>query len=189
MKEKQSKKSDSIVQNTQNTMEWVGEVFRGFKEDVRSAFVSEGKMKATELLKQDHDKVKGLIEQLKSARKNKRALIRQIEEEIKIHSRCEEMIFYPEMKKVNSELIAESLEEHHQVDMILAELKKMTGKEGEAFDAKVIVFEETLQHHIDEEEGEMFPEAEKKLKDQLESLGEEIVYFKGELKAKRKKAA
>lgn len=146
-------------------------------------------MKATDLLKKDHQKVKDLIKELKAAGESKMEWVNRIEEEIQIHSHCEEKIFYPEVKKFDSEIIAESVEEHHQVDLILAELKEMTGEEGEAFDAKVTVLEETLEHHIEEEEGEMFPEAEKKLKDQLERLGSEIEYYKGELGKKKRKVA
>lgn len=181
-----SKKKKSAESNPSG---WIGQLLRTVREEIRSTFNPEGKMKATTLLKEDHDKVIGLIQQLKSARKNKMALVSEIDKEIQIHSQCEETIFYPEMKKVDSELIAESLEEHHQVDLILAELKAMTGEEGESFDAKVTVLEETLKHHMEEEEGEMFPKAEKELRDQLEELGAEIEYFKGELAAKGRKAA
>lgn len=183
---KSSKKKRSVENSSSG---WIGQILRTVREEIRSTFNTEGKMKATTLLKEDHDKVIGLIQQLKSARKNKTALVTEIEKEIQIHSECEETIFYPEVKKIDSELIAESLEEHHQVDLILAELKEMTGEEGEVFDAKVTVLEEMLKHHMEEEEGEMFPKAEKELKDQLEELGAEIEYFKGELAVKRGKAA
>lgn len=145
-------------------------------------------MKATQLLKKDHQKVKGLIKKLKSARAKQEELINRIEEEIKIHSQAEEQIFYPAYEEVDSELVAESLEEHHQVDNILAELKEMPGYEGEEFEAKVIVLEEMLEHHMEEEEGEMFPEAEKKLKDQLEELGAQIEEFKEEWNSREKAA-
>ena len=146
-------------------------------------------MKATQLLKKDHQKVKGLIKKLKSARTKKEELLSQIEQEIKIHSQAEEQIFYPAYEEVDSEMVAESLEEHHQVDNILAELMEMTGDEGEEFEAKVTVLEEMLEHHIEEEEGEMFPEAEKKLKDQLEELGAQIEEFKEEWESKGRRAA
>lgn len=145
-------------------------------------------MKATQLLKKDHQKVKGLIKKLKSVRTKQEELINEIEEEIKIHSQAEERIFYPAYEEVDSEMVAESLEEHHQVDNTLAELKEMPEYEGEEFEAKVTVLEEMLKHHIEEEEGEMFPEAEKKLKDQLEDLGAQIEAFKGEWNAGQKAA-
>lgn len=92
------------------------------------------------------------------------------------------------MKKFDSKIITESLKEHNEVDSILAELMEMTGEE-DRFDSKVIQLEEALRHHIEEEEGEMFPEAEEKLKDQLEELGAEIQYYKEELAVKNKKVA
>lgn len=158
------------------------------KEEIFPGSPPKKKTGATELLRKDHRRFKSLIKKLKSARKNKAKLLDLIEGEVKIHSRCEEMIFYPEMNKVDSALIAESLEEHHQVDILLAELKKMTRAGAEKFKAKVVVLEENLDHHIEEEEGDMFIKAELELRDQLESLAEEIVYYKGQLKAKWKAA-
>lgn len=187
-REKGSRKKSVKRSVKNNESGWIGQLLRSVGEEFRSTFYAERKPKATTLLKEDHDKVKGLIQELKSARKNKMELVSLIEEEILVHSHCEETIFYPEVKKIDSEMVAESLEEHHQVDTILAELKEMTGNE-EAFDAKVTVLEEMLKHHMEEEEGEMFPKAEKKLKEQLEELGAEIEYLKGELAAKRRKAA
>jgi len=173
----------------ENKMALVEKIFSTIKDEFRSTLHLGGEMKATDLLKQDHKKVKALIKKLKSASKGKMALVAQIDEEIKIHSQCEEQIFYVEMKKIDSEMVAEAAEEHHQVDTILAELREMTGEEGEPFDAKVTLLEENLEHHIKEEEEEMFPKAEKKLKDQLENLGSEMKYLKGELAAKERKAA
>jgi hemerythrin-like domain-containing protein len=190
MEKKQSaKKTQKVEPKETNTMESVGRFFRTIKEEVLSTFNPSGKVKATDLLKEDHDRFKALIKKLQSAKENKMEMIALIEEEIKIHSEAEEIIFYPEMKKVDSEMVAEAAEEHHQVDILLAELKEMTGEEGEAFDAKVTVLEENLEHHIKEEEEEMFPKAEKDLKDQLEDLGAEIEYFKGEWNARERKIA
>lgn len=146
-------------------------------------------MKATQLLKKDHQKVKGLIKKLKSARTKKEELIAQIVEEVNLHSQAEEQIFYPAYEEFDSEIVAESLEEHHQVDHILDELKQMTGDEGEEFEAKVTVLEEMLEHHMEEEEGEMFPDAEKKLKDQLEDLGAQIEEFKEDWTSRGERAA
>jgi hemerythrin-like domain-containing protein len=188
-KRQQSKKDRQAKEKPSHAMESVGDFFRTIKEEVLSTFTAGGKTKATDLLKEDHKRFKALIKKLKSAKENKIALVAVIEEEIKIHSQAEELIFYPEMKKVESEMIAEATEEHHQVDLLLAQLKEMTGEEGEAFTAKVAVLEENLEHHIKEEEEEMFPKAEKELKDQLEELGAEMEYFKGEWNARERKAA
>lgn len=166
---------------------WIGPLLRAVKERAFPSSTQEN-IKATALLKKDHAKVKQLITRLQSAEENKMALVSLIEQEIKIHSQCEEKIFYPEVKKFDSKIITESLKEHNEVDSILAELMEMTGEE-DRFDSKVIQLEEALQHHIEEEEGEMFPKAEEKLKDQLEELGAEIQYYKEELAVKNKKVA
>lgn len=167
----------------------VGRLFRSAREEIRPAFDTEGKRTATTVLKEDHERLAGLIHQLKSTTLGKKELVRMIEEEIKIHSECEEKIFYPQMRNVARRIVEAALEAHHQVETILAELKEMTGNEGEAFDVKVTVLEETLKHHIREEEEEMFPEAEKKLDDRLEELGAAIESLKGELTPKIRKAA
>lgn len=172
----------------ENKMGWGGQFLRSVREEIHSTFYTERNRTAITVLKEDHERLQGLINQLKSAERGRMELVRMLEEEIKIHSECEEKILYPEMRKVDSALIAEALEEHYQVDTILTELKEMT-EEGEAFDAKITVLEETLAHHIREEEGEMFPKAEKKLDDRLEKLGAEIESLKGALTPKIRKAA
>jgi hemerythrin superfamily protein len=138
-------------------------------------------MKATELLKKDHQKVKDLIKKLKSARQNREELLNTIEEEIKIHSQCEEEIFYPAVKEFDSDMVDEAVEEHRQVDNVLAELMEIVDSEDEDFTEKVDELEENLLHHIEEEEGEMFPKAEKELKAELDDLGNQIQALKEEI--------
>jgi hemerythrin superfamily protein len=146
-------------------------------------------MKATDLLKKDHQKVKGLIKQLLSAKENRMDFLDTIEEEIQIHSQCEEQVFYPAVKEIDAEMVEEATEEHHKVDAILAELKEMTAQQGEQFTAKVKELEENLEHHMEEEEGEMFPRAEKELKAQLEDLGDQIENLKKGLSPEERKIA
>ena len=134
-------------------------------------------MKATELLKQDHEKVKGLIKKLKGEKNTRRQLLDTIEQEIKVHSQAEEEIFYPAMEPYQESLVSEFNEEHQEVDNLLAELVE-GGETAGDFDEKVKRFEESLLHHIEEEEGQMFPEAEKQLKDQLNELGAQIASLK-----------
>lgn len=134
-------------------------------------------MKATELLRQDHEKVKGLIKKLKTEQKNRQQLLDTIEQEIKIHSQAEEEIFYPAMEPYQDELVSEFNEEHQEVDDLLAELVE-AGEGADDFNEKLKRFEESLLHHIQEEEGQMFPEAEKQLKGQLNELGAQIASLK-----------
>jgi len=136
-------------------------------------------MKATELLIQDHKKVKNLIQQLKSS-KGKGDLLAQIENEIQMHSQAEEQLFYPAMQEYDSEMIGHSLEEHREVDQILTDLVGMTAKDKN-FKKKISELEQALDDHIEEEEGTLFPEAEERLGDRLDQIGAQIENFKKEL--------
>jgi hemerythrin-like domain-containing protein len=135
---------------------------------------------AIALLKADHKKVKGLLEQLEKTTERgagRRAkLLDQIEKELKVHTDIEETIFYPAFrdavqKKEDREMYFEALEEHHVVKMVLPEMQE-TDPASEPFGAKAKVLKELVTHHAKEEEREMFPEARKVLdKDELLDLG------------------
>jgi hemerythrin superfamily protein len=138
-------------------------------------------MKATELLKKQHREVEGLFGKvLKSDdAKERRALASQISEKLDGHTMIEEKIFYPAYReaagtKKGEDRVLEAYEEHHVVKMVLAELPKVDAS-AENFEAKMTVLKELIAHHVEEEEKEMFPDAEKKLgKERLEELGEEM---------------
>ena len=136
-------------------------------------------MNPVEMLTQDHDRVKDLFRQFKEAGdkayKTKQNLAEKIFMELEIHSALEEEMFYPALQaktdKEGTELVSEGIEEHHVVDLIIAELKAMDPTH-EQYDAKMTVLCENVQHHIEEEEEEMFVDARKQLGgDELESLG------------------
>jgi hemerythrin superfamily protein len=137
-------------------------------------------MKSTDLLKKQHKTVKGLFKQVEKTEdgRRRRELMDEIATELKIHTKIEEEIFYPAVREIGSskveELVDESFEEHHVVDLVLAELPKVD-PEDERFHAKMTVLSELVEHHADEEEDEMFPIAEKKLgKERLQELGEQM---------------
>jgi lysyl-tRNA synthetase class II len=140
---------------------------------------------AVELLKQDHEKVKGLFRKFSEtgdgAIKTRQRIADQIFEELAIHTRVEEEIFYPAVRKATDEegieLLDEAEEEHHVVDLIIAELKQMDPSHDH-YAAKMTVLCENVEHHIKEEEEEMLPDAEKRIKDQLETLGQRILDMK-----------
>jgi hemerythrin superfamily protein len=151
-------------------------------------------MKATDLLKKQHREVKGLfkkVEKTESARE-RRQLMDQIAEALTMHTRIEEQVFYPAVRGIGTkkaeEMIAEALEEHHVVDLVLAELPKVD-PEDERFEAKMTVLSELVEHHADEEEEEMFPVAEKRLGEELEALGERMQAMMGESGSGRRRAA
>jgi hemerythrin superfamily protein len=137
-------------------------------------------MKATDLLKKQHKSVKALFKKVENTEdaRRRRQLMEQIANELKIHTKIEEEIFYPAVREIGTskaeELVDESYEEHHVVDLVLAELPKVD-PEDERFAAKMTVLSELVQHHADEEEEEMFPMCEKKLgRERLQQLGEQM---------------
>jgi hypothetical protein len=134
------------------------------------------------LLKKDHATVKGLLKRFAAtserATEQRKTLLNQIETEIKNHSRIEEEIFYPAYKDAvrssDEHIYYESLEEHHLVDIVLAEIKTK-GYNSEEFGAKAKVLKDLIEHHAEEEEKEMFPIARKAMKrEQLRELGQRM---------------
>ena len=146
------------------------------------------KTDAIEMLKTDHRKVLDLFRQFSEAgeraHKTKQKLADQIFQELEVHSKLEEEIFYPAVRAVadqeQEELVDEGLEEHHVVDLLIQELRGMT-PEDDNYDAKMTVLCENVEHHIQEEEGEMLPDARKKLGDQTEQLAQEMSVLKKQL--------
>ena len=154
------------------------------------------RINAVELLKQDHETIKGLFKEFQEsgerAIKTRERLSQQIFLELEVHSKLEEEIFYPaycEGAKAQAEdIVAESLEEHHVVDLLIGELKALTPEE-ENFEPKMKVLCENVQHHIEEEEEEMLNKAPRYLGDRLETLGQQMAERKKQLMAEMKKAA
>src|SRR3954469_13241770 len=146
-------------------------------------------MEATALLQRDHQEVEQLFKQFEKltgrAQKSKQKIVMKIIRELAVHSAIEEMLFYPAVRtealKADSrvgekaaETVLESLEEHHVVKWTLSELQKMT-PEDERYDAKVKVLMESVRHHVEEEQDELFPKVRRLLgQDLLEQLGERI---------------
>jgi hemerythrin superfamily protein len=144
-----------------------------------------------EMLKADHDHVKELFREFSElgdrAHKSKQRLAEQIFQELEVHSRLEEEIFYPAVREAaeeeTREVVAEGIEEHHVVDVLIEEIRGLS-PEDEAFDAKMKVLSENVEHHIEEEEGEMFPGARKNLGgDELETLGRQMLELRERISA------
>jgi hemerythrin superfamily protein len=131
---------------------------------------------ALKLMKDDHDQLKQLFEQaLGNTNPEARAgLLHQIRAELMAHERMEEEVFYPALRAAGEqakELVLEGYEEHHVIDVILDELLEVP-EDADQWQAKLKVLRENLDHHIEEEEGQMFPRAEKVLgAGTLEELG------------------
>ena len=116
-----------------------------------------------EMLKEDHAKVKGLFEEFESADGQEQAEIAATAIfELEIHAELEEKLIYPAIREAidDSDMMNEAVEEHHLVHVLIKELKKLKPKD-EKFHAKFSVLSELVKHHIEEEEGEMLPEAER----------------------------
>ena len=146
-------------------------------------------MDAIQLLKDDHEKMKKLLSEAEQtteqAAKTREELFTTIKEELTVHETIEEEIFYPALKDhpKTKEIALEAYEEHHVVDLVMAEI------EGVAFDdekwaAKFKVMKENIEHHIEEEEKEMFKQARDAFeKQELEDLGARMTARKEQLLA------
>jgi len=134
-------------------------------------------MDAISLLKSDHDRVKKLLEEGDSTTergvKTRTELFQTLKKEMMVHERIEEEIFYPALKQhpKAKEIVLEGYEEHHVVDEIMGELEK-TDVSDEKWGAKFKVMKENIEHHIEEEEGDMFIKARQILSaEELTDLG------------------
>jgi hemerythrin superfamily protein len=140
---------------------------------------------AIELLTADHRKVKKLFDEFKAMKDDgsdteKAALVQQICEELMLHAMLEEELFYPAARKAidDDDLLDEAEVEHATAKALIADL--ITGKPGvDQFEAKVTVLGEYIQHHVKEEENEMFPKARKAV--DADALGRKIARRKAEL--------
>jgi hemerythrin superfamily protein len=150
------------------------------------------KQDAIALLKADHAAVKKMFAQEEKAAKHnghgrhegqeKQEIFNQIRAALTVHATIEEEIFYPAVKKARSENVKhevhEAYEEHKQIKSLLGEIARITSSD-ETYDMKIKVLKENVEHHVKEEEGELFPEAK-------EFLGEKrLVELGGQLEARK----
>ena len=149
-------------------------------------------MNAIELLKADHDKVDRLFQKVKATEEGEhKELFEKIREELEVHTHIEETIFYPAIKE-NPELediVLEGIEEHHQAKMFLRELSGLV-EDSEKFEPKLKVLMEDVEHHVMEEEGEMFKMCEEQFDSSaLEELGTQMEEEKKNFKGKASSAS
>ena len=151
-------------------------------------------MNAITLLKDDHDKVKKLLEELESTTergvRRREELFSTIKREPTVHEIIEEEIFYPTLKQhpKAKDIVLEGYEEHHVVDTIMGELEKLPF-DDETWGAKAKVMQENIEHHIEEEEGEMFRTARQVFdRAELEQLGAAMEDRKKEAMAQQRAA-
>lgn len=144
---------------------------------------------ATKLLKSQHDDVRDLFKQYEDSGENAHAarkrLIDEASRQLEVHSELEERIFYPACRELEDEdarkMVGESLEEHLIVKRLIKELAVLDGSD-ERFEAKASVLKESVEHHADEEERDLFPAAEKEFdRERLAELGRQMEALKGRL--------
>lgn len=142
-------------------------------------------MDAITLLKNDHEQVEGMFTRFEAAGhkayKAKRKLVDRMIAALAAHAWIEEQVFYPQVRESvpsMEDTVLEGLEEHHIVKWTLSELDGMDPEE-ERFEPKVTVLMESVRHHVEEEEGELFPEVSGAMdSDQLEELGKALAQAK-----------
>ena len=147
------------------------------------------KLDAVTLLKTDHAAVKKLFETEKkmtrSDGKKKEAVFKQIKAALEVHATIEEEIFYPAVKTARAEHVKdevrEAYEEHKQIKSLLAQIAGIRSGD-ETYDMKIKVLKEDVEHHVKEEETEMFTDAKKFLGEKrLMELGAKLEARKQQL--------
>jgi hypothetical protein len=146
-------------------------------------------MDAMKLLEEDHRKVKKLLEEgdktTEQATKRRTELLNELLMELRIHETIEEEIFYPALEEhaKTKEIALEGYEEHHAVDNIAEELVALDPSD-ETWGAKFTVMKENIEHHIEEEEGEMFTKARQALdEEELSEIADMMESRRNELRA------
>ncbi|MGH9903532.1 MAG: hemerythrin domain-containing protein [Pyrinomonadaceae bacterium] len=137
-------------------------------------------MDVFDLLKKDHEKVSGIFEKLEPtterATKTREELFTQLKQELDLHAQLEETHFYPVIKREaeTRAITFEGFEEHAVIKTLLQELAT-TPVESEQWTAKLKVLKENVEHHVEEEEGEMFPKAKEVLsREQIDDITRRI---------------
>lgn len=137
------------------------------------------KPNAIDILTADHRVVDGYFQKVKENEdRNHQQTYKKIQFELDAHAHIEETIFYPYLlehgDKELQKIVREGIEEHRQVKLFLAELDELSG-DNERFKAKLKVLMEDVEHHVDEEEDEMFPMVEDQIpREVLEKLATQM---------------
>lgn len=140
-------------------------------------------MDALELLKEDHQKVKRLFKQIEGTDDpaKRQELFDQIDTELEIHSHIEETIFYPALENFDElkDMVEKAWDEHAEVTALLGELEKL-GVDSDTFAEELTALIETVEHHVEEEEDEMFPAVREIIAaSTLEDLAKQLAAAKG----------
>ena len=141
-------------------------------------------MNVFELLKSDHEKVSGIFERLEATEDDDLAMrqnwFARLKNELEIHTHLEETIFYPALKQASEtrELVLEAIDEHQEVKLLLIELDGMA-VDNEEWGDRVADLKEAVEHHVEEEEGELFDKAQDILTQaEIDELGQQMAVEK-----------
>jgi iron-sulfur cluster repair protein YtfE (RIC family) len=131
-------------------------------------------------IEEDHEGIASLLERLdattEEAEKTREELFPQLQERLTRHAEMEETLLYPVLEKIDTthDLTMEAYEEHNVAKTLLEELSSMD-VQMEEWSAKLTVLKENVEHHVEEEETEIFPKARKEVsKEERESLAKQI---------------
>jgi iron-sulfur cluster repair protein YtfE (RIC family) len=132
-------------------------------------------MKATALLKKQHRKVEGMFTSLEKGKGDISAVLAQLANDLAAHMAIEQTIFYPAIRQIDPEMVGESYQEHAIAELALKRLLETTPDDA-TFAAKVTALKELIEHHVEEEEEELFPAVEKEMDaEKLEDVGAEML--------------
>jgi iron-sulfur cluster repair protein YtfE (RIC family) len=141
-----------------------------------------------QLLKKDHKEAKDLFKKIQSGDGEKEAFFSKLRQELLVHMEGEEKLFYPVLKKNEEtrEKIEEGLEEHGEAKKIIKEIQSMRGGGDGQWDEKLDELKEAIEHHVKEEEEELFPLAKHVLsKEQVAQMAEQFQQIKQQKLAKQ----
>jgi hemerythrin-like domain-containing protein len=132
-------------------------------------------MKPTTLLKSQHRKVIAALKKMEKGKKAQRLeLLEEVSNDLAAHMTIEQEIFYPVCLQLDEDMIQEAFEEHSLAELALKRLRN-TDPDSEAFRPRVVALRELLEHHIEEEEEDLFKQAEKEIDEsELEALAERM---------------
>jgi len=129
-------------------------------------------IKATDLLKKQHRKVEQLFKALEKGKGDPQATLQELANDLAAHMAIEQTIFYPSIREADETLIAESFEEHAIAELEMKRLLNTDPADESLFKARVVCLKEIIQHHVSEEEEELFPKVEKMFEEgSLKELG------------------
>lgn len=131
-------------------------------------------MKATDLLEKQHRRAEAAFKKLEAGKSDPAPILQQLADELTAHMVIEEKLFYPAVRKLDEDMVFESFEEHAIASFALARLLSCE-PDDPRFKARVVALKELIEHHVEEEEEELFPKVDAKMDESAnQQLGAEM---------------